>query len=166
MEWLHYLAEVPGLGKNILVWEQGGLRSMNASFDAVALALESGLGEFIEGSLELALFRWGQLPQNTFLFGVEPMDSDTSTRQEYYRPAFGTRLNGYLWPQWVSWSLANETGLLVGDHQSKFELALHWPDTTFFVGAFTEWFVGPVGTPGYFRQNRSRSGLMIGGGPW
>lgn len=166
MEWLHYLAEIPNMGKTLWLLNDLGLRSASAAYDAASVALESGLGEWVEGSLELALFRWGNLPAGERLFGIEPMSEDVSNRTEFYRAALGARLNGYLWPQWVSWSFANETGLRFGDHQSKLELAFHWPDKSLFMGVFTEWFDGPVNSPGALRRDRSRSGVMMGGGPW
>ena len=78
----------------------------------------------------------------------------------------GTRLKGFLWPEWVSWTWAHEIGLLTQDTQNKVELALHWPGQSLYFGLFREVFEGPVGTPGYFRSGRDRAGLMIGGGPW
>ncbi len=167
LEWLHYLSEVPQMGKVMWLWGDKGLKSQQGAMDALVLAAESGLGEWIEGSLELGLFRWGGLSETSSLFGVEaPGGDDGRVADAYYRPVAGARLQGYLWPEWVGWTWAHETGLLTQDSQNKVELALHWPGQSLYFGLFAEVFQGPVGTPGYFRSGRDRAGLMIGGGPW
>ena len=51
MEWLHYLAEIPNMGKTLWLLNDLGLRSASAAYDAASVALESGLGEWVEGSL-------------------------------------------------------------------------------------------------------------------
>jgi hypothetical protein len=167
LEWLHYLAEIPNMGKIVWLWGDSGLQSQHAAMDALVVAMESGLGEWIEGSVEAGVFRWGNLPSSHQLFGVQALVADAGRALDvYYRPVLGARLHGYVWQDWVSWSWVNETGVLTQDTQNKLEIALHWPSSQVYVGVFGEKFEGVVGTPGYFRSGRDRAGVMIGGGPW
>ena len=56
LEWLHYLAELPQLGKVIWLWGDSGLTATQGALDAMVIAVESGLGEWVEGSLEVGVF--------------------------------------------------------------------------------------------------------------
>lgn len=151
-------------GKRALLADELGLRSARLSQVAVALAAEAGLGEWIEGSLEVFDVAWLGVPANTNLWGVELLSDFAAPKRDVHRVAAAASVGGGLLADRVAWRLRGEAGVTQPDVLMSAELRYRLPAFGLYVGGRGDLYAGMMGSPGWMRQDASMIGVFVGEG--
>ena len=151
-------------GKTALVIDAGGLRSLQVSQAAVAVAVEGQLGPFFDGSLELFDVIWDGVPGDARLWGVEVLEAggDVDTLRTVHRLGGAAVLSGGLFEERVRWRLRGEAGALQQDILMSAEVRYLLPIFDLYVGGRGDLFAGRPGSPGWMRQEATSIGVFLG----
>jgi hypothetical protein len=157
---------VGDVGKTAWLVDGDGLRSINVTQLAAALAIEGQLGDAIDASLEVFNVSWAGIPAQANLWGVEPFHaaSDGNSDRVVSRLAGAAVLGGTLFEDRLRWRLRGEAGVLAADVLMSAELRYALPIWNLYVGGRGDVFAGVPGTPGWMRQDASLLGVYLGEG--
>ena len=151
-------------GKRALLVDDQGLRSERVSQYAAALAAEGGLGDWIEGSVELFDVVWDGVPADSNLWGVELLGDFAASERTVHRVATAASLGGALLGDRVAWKVRGEAGVLQPDVLMSAELRYRLPAFGLYVGGRGDLYAGLMGSPGWMRQDASMIGVFVGEG--
>lgn len=151
-------------GKQALVVDGAGLRTEQVALYAAVLAAEGGIGDWIDGSVELVDVVWDGVPAGARLWGVELLGNLAAPRRAVHRVAGALSVGGGLVGDRVVWKLRGEAGILQPDVLVAADVRYRLPVLGLYVGARTELYTGLVGSPGWMRQDASMVGVFIGEG--
>jgi hypothetical protein len=152
----------PLTGKTALVVDDNGLRSIQLSQYALALALEGSVGEYVEGSLEVLDVMYDGVPAGSRLYGVELLSSTATATRAVHRVAAGGSLTGTLLGDRVRWRVRGEAGVLQPDVLMSAEARYKLPVLNLYAGVRGDAFAGMPGSPGWMRQDASLFGVFVG----
>ena len=160
--WFPRIAEQGG--KTALVIDVNGLRSLQVSQAAVAVAAEGQLGPFFDGSLELFDVIWDGVPGNARLWGVELLEAggDVDTLRTVHRLGGAAALSGAVFEERVRWKLRGEAGVLQQDILMSAEVRYLLPVFDLYIGGRGDLFAGRPGSPGWMRQEATSIGVFLG----
>ncbi|HEY1100296.1 MAG TPA: hypothetical protein VGF99_15265 [Myxococcota bacterium] len=151
-------------GKTALVIDGEGLRSIQTSQAAMAVAVEGQLGPFFDGSLELFDVLWAGVPGDARLWGVELLEpgGDVASLRTVHRFGGAASLSGALFEERVQWKLRGEAGFLQQDILMSAEVRYLLPVFDLYVGGRGDLFAGRPGSPGWMRQEATSIGIFLG----
>lgn len=151
-------------GKTALLIDERGVTSTRLSHYAAAFALEAGLYDWIEGSLEIFNLLWTDVPAGARLYGVELLGTPADNTRFVNRLAVGASLGGAFFDQAIDWKLRGESGVLQPDVLMSAELRYRLPILDLYVGGRGLVFAGLPGSPGWMRQDASQLAVFVGEG--
>lgn len=160
-------------GKTAVIVDALGLRSVQVSQWAAAVAVEGQLGPAVDGSLELFNVQWDGVPSDARLWGVEVLDdsyaaevdaADVGALRTVNRLAASAHLGGAFLEDKILWKLRGEAGILQPDVLLSAELKYRLPVFDLYVGGRGDLFTGLPGSPGWMRQDASLLGVFLGEG--
>ncbi len=156
-------------GKTALVIDDAeGLKSVQVSQYGGAVAMETGYGEWFEGSVELFGLGWVGVPTGSVLWGVEalsgPLPYSRIIPGFVPRAGLGVSVGGSVFDQALTWRLRGEAGLVPIDILMSGEVRYQLPILKLYVGTRGNIFAGLPGSPGWMRQDASMIGLFMGWG--
>lgn len=151
-------------GKQALVVDGRGLRSEQVSLYAGVLAAEGGIGDWIDGSVELIDVVWDGVPAGTRLWGVELLGDLSAGPRTVHRVATALSVGGGLGGDRVVWQLRGEAGVLQPDVLVAADVRYRLPVLGLYIGGRTELYTGLTGSPGWMRQDASMVGVFVGEG--
>ncbi|MBI1947832.1 MAG: hypothetical protein HYS27_19235 [Deltaproteobacteria bacterium] len=155
-------------GKQALLLDAQGLRSEPVSQYAAVLAAEGGLGDWIDGSVELFDVVWDGVPADAKLWGVELLGDlgavGGSDTRMVHRVATALSVGGAFAGDRVAWKVRGEAGVLQPDVLVAAELRYRFPALGLYVGGRSELYTGMAGSPGWMRQDASMVGVFVGEG--
>jgi hypothetical protein len=151
-------------GKTALLVDERGMTSTQLSHYGAALALEAGLYDWVEGSIEVFNLLWTDVPAGARLWGVELLGTSVDTTRFVNRLAVGASLGGAFFDQAIDWRVRGESGLLQPDVLMSAELRYRLPILELYVGGRGLVFGGLPGSPGWMRQDGSQLAVFIGEG--
>ncbi|MFZ9888846.1 MAG: hypothetical protein ACO3JL_15210, partial [Myxococcota bacterium] len=148
----------------LIITPAEGLTSVQTSYGAAALSIESGLGEWVTGTVELIDAVWWDVPGGANLFGVETVTATADSSRVVHRPALAWRLSGTLWEQRIEWRLVGEGGPLQQDLLTALDLQYRLPLFDLLLGTRAAIFTGEAGSPGWLQQDATSLGLFLSDG--
>lgn len=148
----------------LLVTVDEGLISRQVSYGAAALSVESGLGEWVTGTLELIDALWWDVPGGANLFGVETVAATTEVSRMVHRPALAWRLSGRVLEERLAWRLVGEGGPLQQDLLTSLDVQYRLPLFDLLLGVRGTLFTGDAGSPGWLRQDATSVGVFLADG--
>lgn len=155
-------------GKQALLLDGQGLRSELVGQYAAVLAAEGGLGDWIDGSVELFDVMWDGVPAGTRMWGVEllsDLGADPGAEpRTVHRVAAALNVGGGIAGDRVAWKVRGEAGVLQPDVLVAAELRYRLPVLGLYVGGRSELYAGLTGSPGWMRQDASMVGVFVGEG--
>lgn len=159
------IPDLGGLGgKRALLVDDEGLKSARVSQFAAALAAEGGIGDWLDGSVEIFDVAWAGVPADAQLWGVELLGDPPPDKRAVHRLASALSLGGSLLGERVSWKLRGEAGVLQPDVLMSAELRYRLPAFGLYVGGRGDLYAGMTGSPGWMRQDASMIGVFVGEG--
>jgi hypothetical protein len=151
-------------GKTAILVDERGLTSTQLSHYGAALALEAGLYDWVEGSIEIFNLLWTDVPAGARLLGVELLGTPVDQTRFVNRLAVGASLGGAFFDQAIDWRVRGEGGILQPDVLMSAELRYRLPILDLYVGGRGLVFGGLPGSPGWMRQDASQVAVFVGEG--